>query len=128
MKFRVYDKLREQYIYYNDKKYMGHFYLTLDGKFYNFHNGSGGGEYVVQMYTGVKDRNEKEIYEGDIIRTTGGESHPNVGLVYFACGAFLIDGAGLLHDEVTSLKPDFAQDLEVIGNKCENPELRYDND
>jgi uncharacterized phage protein (TIGR01671 family) len=66
IKFRVWDKLIKSFIY-GDKGYQGHYIITLDGKFHNLQNGSGGDEYVIQQWTGLTDRNGVDIYEGDYI-------------------------------------------------------------
>jgi uncharacterized phage protein (TIGR01671 family) len=67
LKFRVWDKLEKRFIY-PDKGYQGHYVLSLDGKFHNLQNGSGGDEYVVQQFTELYDKNKKPIYEGDRVR------------------------------------------------------------
>ncbi|RVU61195.1 hypothetical protein BM74_27355 [Bacillus thuringiensis] len=66
----------------------------------------------LMQYTGLKDKNGKEIYEADIVIDTNGDS----GQVVFSNGMF-----------VRRVNGEWGQNLqsyhEVIGNIYENPEL-----
>ncbi len=68
-------------------------------------------------YTGMADRNKREIYEGDIIYD---HYSNNRFRVYFTRASF--DVEGILEAEYRSLS-DVANDSEVIGNIHDNPEL-----
>ena len=75
------------------------------------------GSYELMQYTGLTDKNGKEIYEGDIINLKFGELNANLvvkwdkymGLKYHNGG-----WTSLVHVETHG---------EVIGNIFENPEL-----
>lgn len=71
LKFRVFDKLRKEYIY-PDSPGQQHYILTLNGEFYNLQNGSGGDEYVVEQFYNNQDETGKDVYQGDIIENVNG--------------------------------------------------------
>lgn len=115
LRFRVWDKMENRFIY-PDKGYKGHFMLTLDGRFQNFQNGSGGDDYVIQQFTGVKDKNDNEIYEGDILLY--GEFQKEIGTVEFFAGSFRVTWKDEeIDDELGGM---FINQMEVIGNIFEN--------
>ena len=78
---------------------------------------------IVMQYTGLKDKNGKEIYEGDIVkwqRARCKKYHP--AEIIFQGGCFCFS-TPFLHYIIHNLS--FLEGLccEVIGNIYENPEL-----
>lgn len=76
---------------------------------------------ILMQYTGLKDKNGNEIYEGDIVK------HPYAGLqiiVYqnITGGVGFLDYVG---DSVYLPSVEDFDNLEVIGNIYEHPELIY---
>lgn len=69
--------------------------------------------YQIQLYTGLKDKNGKEIYEGDILKYLS---------LKFPIRADCYHGLRSLFGE-DQLTKAFALEGEVIGNIYENPEL-----
>jgi uncharacterized phage protein (TIGR01671 family) len=88
----------------------------------------GGDFYNVMQFTGLKDKNGKEIYEGDIYRWVSWNKAERIGVVEYEIG-FGGDGetwAGFgFPSDITRLDNDDEpwRDVEVIGNIYENPEL-----
>lgn len=71
-----------------------------------------------QEYTGLKDKNGKEIYEGDIFEFTEAKKRRK-GQVVFEDAMFKMkDASGW---GATTLQNQY--DMQVIGNIYENPEL-----
>jgi uncharacterized phage protein (TIGR01671 family) len=74
---------------------------------------------VVMQFTGLKDKNGKEIYEGDILRECLSSLTRNIE-VKFINGAFYVSKTGPYLEDALLSK---CSNVEVIGNIYENPEL-----
>ncbi|MEW8963214.1 YopX family protein [Paraclostridium dentum] len=83
------------------------------------------GEYVnckLMQYTGLKDKNEKEIYEADIVRVVTDEKGVIGEVVYIPEEtAFCVKAKGFEIFPLGFLNNWF--EIEVLGNIYENPEL-----
>ncbi len=84
-------------------------------------------EYAVSQYTGLHDKNGKEIYEGDIVRVQSqyetDEPIDSVAEVYFRDGAFRCAFHDMILGERVCTGSEGNWNMEVIGNIYENPEL-----
>jgi uncharacterized phage protein (TIGR01671 family) len=124
LKFRVWDKLAERFTRC-DEGYQGHYVLSLKGEFHNLQNGSGGDECIVQQYTGLKDQNGVEIYEGDIVVYR--EKNREIRIGQYSNGEDDIIGC-FIQDPIVTHR-NFGRGIsdvtkcEVIGNIFETPEL-----
>lgn len=105
IKFRVYDQINKvMYTPELDKEICNLWAIPkAQGGVLSYPNG------VLMQYTGLKDNNGIEIYEGDIVDFGG------LGIVKYDEDRFYVD-CGNVHTRVS-------KQHKVIGNIYENPEL-----
>lgn len=121
LKFRVWDKERECYL--DETELAG---ITPDGRYILYIEEEEisklevEGNYILEQYTGIKDKNGKEIYEGDIV-TLDGEweviKDTDCSVITFENGCFRVG------DGYENEAGSYLSDWRVIGNVHENANL-----
>lgn len=119
IKFRAYDKEAKEY-YYN-AEYTYDFQCSGRGCYADSFGDllEHPERYVVEQYTGLKDKNGKDIYEGDVLRFkmhTG--KYENYEIVFRDAMFEAINA-----DDTNFISYSTWDFGEVIGNIHENPEL-----
>ena len=89
-------------------------------------------EMILMQYTGLHDKNGKEIYEGDIVlykdwemayEGGGNDSFINKGIVEYCEDNCCYNVTERQTVDITDVLYKDNEDLEVIGNIYDNPEL-----
>lgn len=111
-KFRVWDK--------ENKEWAEDFSLAQDGELLHFgisfFNEEDKENFNISFFSGIKDKNGKEIYEGDIVK----EDNKKSSLIKFDESSY---GLWNKKDGFEPIIFFVYEDLEIIGNIHENPEL-----
>ena len=132
-KFRVWDTenkemLKVQELDFEDTFYGGRLSIRTDqyNDYFDIE------DMILMQYTGLKDKNGKEIYEGDIVKVKlykGEEEKYFIGKVEYFGSNFIVDADNNSEYHVYDLDGfgiDYRynlEDCEVIGNIYDNPEL-----
>lgn len=109
IKFRVYDKIQKCMCFHDLGAFIGIEKMTIQPI-----------KCELMQYTGLKDKNGKEIYEGDILRY-----HTDIFSIHFRETAFYLSedlyGTHVAYHLFTNWH--LTDDLEIIGNIYENSDL-----
>lgn len=128
IKFRVWDKdCKRMHVCGDNTHDTIYFFEDNCACYYNLQNGEGSspdgtGTYKLMQYTGLKDKNGVEIYEGDICNCREYECFGKVEWNNEEAGFYfcvVMEGGGFEEERLY----DYVDELEVIGNIYENPDL-----
>lgn len=135
LKFRAWDKKRKRYAErimttntscpYHDRMNMFKGVMTFAKWILH--------RYIIEQYTGLKDQNDKEICEGDIVRYVGEGENVCLAVIkrkdedkeqsYWLTGFVYEPFAIIDEEELTEEEYESLGGMEIIGNINENPEL-----
>ncbi|MFL2080347.1 YopX family protein [Latilactobacillus sakei] len=133
IKFRAWHRNRKTFLdFYWAVDKLGRTFSILDKYVYDEFTD----EIELMQYTGLKDINGVEIYEGDIVRVnySGNDDFSGLALVVFRNGCFELEGKimeiinseGIMYDDFYAISNDlshYSACVKAIGNKFKNPEL-----
>lgn len=132
--FRIWDKVEKKYLICNDPDYVdyaitpnGTIILIAEDYSYCRHIYLDKNWYIIEKCTGLKDKNGKLIFEGDIVRARNPSKtvYDKLTVTYeiFSSAFMMSNGDKLKNYLGAFFAKDWCWDIEVIGNIHENPEL-----
>ena len=128
LKFRAWDKRHKDMEYIND------LYWFEEHGIHNLDGNSFCTEYDIMPFSGIHDKNGKEIYEGDLLNMHYLNESVVKGKVVTVKMGMTYDSDGWKHGRTygwvagNNSLADVAPYAEVLGNIYENPELLEEED
>ena len=128
-KFRAWDSV--------EKKFVEHFFITDNGLICNMEKPTSDckllipiekSELILMQSTGLKDKNDKEIFEGDVLACKTDDEVINLNIFWDEEHAlFMLESKKYNEQELLAeLVENNTYPFEIIGNIYENPELLED--
>lgn len=124
IKFRAWLKYRKEIVDVEEIDFMNEVINYIDNDYENNEQEIIGAYFEnieLMQYTELKDKNNKEIYEGDIVKL---RANHGIGVIkyYDEWGAFVVEYIKPRPLAVLGMNY-YKEDIEVLGNIYENPEL-----
>lgn len=121
IKFRAWDKEHKRWTNYSIADDLPRFYNKHTGCWKTDREGE---RFILCQYTGLKDKNDREIYEGDIVRDFGSDYVPVYTKgIYMAVNTEQLKCPEEHRQLSTQFNVIWRNGCEIIGNIYENPEL-----
>ena len=121
IKFRAWDKEHKRWTNYSIADDLPRFYDKHTGCWKTDKEGK---RFILSQYTGLKDKNNREIYEGDVIKAISFARW--IGVVEYSDenSAFIFDDLDKKYrgDSIVFMS-QFDQGFKILGNIYENPGL-----